>query len=64
MKRPAPKVDVERDATEAICLQGFRPQMRREIHRGERFPRDAAVVKAWPEYFGLLLPMSELDEVR
>ena len=60
--RPKP-VDVVRDATEAICLESFQPVMRRRVERGERFPRDHELVRAWPHYFGLLLPLSELEEV-
>jgi hypothetical protein len=63
MKRPAQhKVNVERDAVEAIALEGFRPAMRRPVERGERFSRDHELVKSFPRYFGLLLPLSELDK--
>jgi hypothetical protein len=57
-------VDLEHDSVEAIALQGFRPPMRRAVERGERFPRDHALVRSFPAYFGLLLPMSELEEVK
>ena len=33
------------------------------IERGERFPRDLDLAKTYPEYFGLLLPLSQLQEV-
>jgi hypothetical protein len=36
--------------------------MRRRVERGERFRRDHELVRAWPQYFGLLLPLSELNE--
>jgi hypothetical protein len=55
-------VDVQRDATELIALESFRPLMRREIRKGERFPRDHDLAKAWPQYFALLLPLAELDK--
>jgi len=51
-------VDVERDAVEAICIEGFRPAMRRAVEKGERFPRDAELVSAFPQFFGLLLPLT------
>jgi hypothetical protein len=51
-------VDVERDAVEAICIEGFRPAMRRAVERGERLPRDHDLVKTFPAYFGLLLPLT------
>jgi hypothetical protein len=54
-------VDLVRDATELIALESFRPVMSRRIDKGERFPRDHDLAKAWPEYFGLLLPLSELN---
>jgi hypothetical protein len=38
--------------------------MRRAVERGERFPRDAELVRAFPQFFGLLLPLSELDKVK
>jgi hypothetical protein len=60
-KEPA-RVDVERDAVEAICLEGFQPLMRREVKRGERLARDAELVRAFPQFFGLLLPLSEIQE--
>jgi hypothetical protein len=56
------RVDVERDATEAICLEGFQPVMRRAVEKGERFARDAELVRAFPQFFGLLLPLSEIQE--
>jgi hypothetical protein len=52
-------VDVARDATELIVLEGFRPRGSRMIERGERFPRDLDLAKSYPEYFGLLLPLKE-----
>jgi hypothetical protein len=61
-RRPKP-VDVVRDATEVIALESFQPWMRRMVVKGERLPRDHDLVKAWPQYFGLLLPLSELEEV-
>jgi hypothetical protein len=60
--KPEP-VDVAHDATELIVLEGFRPRGSRMIERGERFPRDLDLAKAYPEYFGLLLPLSQLQEV-
>jgi hypothetical protein len=56
-------VDVARDATELIVLEGFRPRGSRMIERGERFSRDLDLAKTYPEYFGLLLPLSQLQEV-
>jgi hypothetical protein len=55
--------DVERDAVEAIALEGFRPAMRCAVAKGERFPRDAELVRAFPQFFGLLLPLAELGEI-
>jgi hypothetical protein len=58
--RPQPKpVDVVRDATELIVLEGFQPRGSRRFERGERFPRDVDLAKTYPEYFGLLLPLKE-----
>jgi hypothetical protein len=59
-------VDVERDATELIVLESFRPMGSRMIERGERFPRDFDLAKRHPEFFALMLPLSKLDieEVR
>jgi hypothetical protein len=54
--------DVQRDATEAICLEGFRPLMRPAVERGQRFPREAEMVRMFPAYFGLLLPLSAIEE--
>jgi hypothetical protein len=56
------RVDIVREASEVIALEGFRPAMRRAVERGERFPRDAELVRSFPAYFGLLLPLSELNE--
>ena len=56
-------VDVVRDATEAIALEAFQPVMRRRVERGERFPRDHELVRAFPQFFGLLVPLSELEEM-
>jgi hypothetical protein len=61
-KEPA-RVDIVRDASEVIALEGFTPQMSRQIQRGERFPRHHDLAKRFPQFFGLLLPMSELREV-
>jgi hypothetical protein len=61
-QRPA-HVDIARAATEVIALEGFTPQMSRQIQRGERFPRNHDLAKRFPQFFGLLLPMSELREV-
>jgi len=58
------RVDVARDATEAICLESFRPWMSRMVERGERLPRDHDLPRAYPEFFGLLVPLSELEEVK
>jgi hypothetical protein len=55
-------VDVARDAREAICLEAFQPFMRRAVEKGERLPRDHDLVRSFPAYFGLLLPLSELEE--
>jgi dihydropteroate synthase len=64
LRRDKPEaVDVARDATEAICLESFQPLMRHAVEKGERLPRDAEMVKAFPQFFGLLIPMSELQEV-
>jgi hypothetical protein len=60
--RASKAVDVVREATEVIALEGFRPQMSREIQRGERFPRDHDLVAKFPAYFGLLLPLTELNK--
>jgi hypothetical protein len=62
-KQESSRVDVAREATEAIALESFQPLMRRMVERGERFPRDHELVRVWPQYFGLLLPLSELEEV-
>jgi hypothetical protein len=56
------RVAVERDATEAICLEAFRPFMRGPVERGQRFPRDAELVRSFPQFFGLLLPLSALKD--
>jgi hypothetical protein len=61
-QRPA-HVDIARHAIEAIALEGFQPVMRRAVERGERFPRDAEMVRAFPEHFALIIPMSALQEV-
>jgi hypothetical protein len=61
-RKPGPaRVDVERDATEVICIEGFRPVMRREVSRGERFPRAHELVASYPAYFALILPLTELE---
>jgi hypothetical protein len=60
-QRPA-RVDVERDAVEAIALEGFTPTMRRTIEKGERFPREHELVATYPAYFALLLPLTELNK--
>jgi hypothetical protein len=54
-------VDVVRDATELIVLEGFRPRGSRMIERGERFPRDLELATTFPQYFGLLLPLKEVE---
>ena len=65
LRRDKPEaVDLARDATELIVLERFRPRMSRAFEKGERFPRDLDLAKQFPEYFGLLLPLSELREVR
>jgi hypothetical protein len=33
------------------------------FERGERFPRDHHLAQSFPEFFGLLLPLSQLQEV-
>jgi hypothetical protein len=59
LRRPKIKhVDVASDAVEAIALEGFRPAMRRTVEKGERFPRDAELVSDFPQFFGLLLPLT------
>jgi hypothetical protein len=63
-RRPDPAADVERDAVEAICLEGFRPPMRRAVEKGERLAREHDLVRSYPSYFGLLIPLSELEEVK
>jgi hypothetical protein len=64
MQRKTQRARVERDAVEAICLEGFRPPMRRAVERGERFPRDHELVRSYSAFFGLLLPLTELEEVK
>lgn len=58
------RVDIVREATEVIALESFTPWMSREIRRGERFPRDHDLAKRFPAHFALLLPLTELEEVR
>jgi hypothetical protein len=55
-------VDVERDATELIVLETFRPLMSRAFEKGERFPVGLDLAKQYPQFFGLLLPLSQLEE--
>jgi hypothetical protein len=57
------RVDVEHEATEAICLVAFRAPMRRAVDKGERLARDHDLVRSFPQFFGLLLPLTELEEV-
>jgi hypothetical protein len=56
------RVDVERDAVEAICLEAFRPPMRRAVDKGERLARDHELVRSYREFWGLLLPLTELED--
>jgi hypothetical protein len=35
--------------------------MQRQYVKGERMPREAEVVRTFPQFFGLLLPLSELE---
>jgi hypothetical protein len=58
------RVDIVRDASEVIVLESFRPWMSRMVERGERLPRDHELPRTYPEFFGLLVPLSELEEVR
>jgi hypothetical protein len=53
--------DVQRDAVEVIVLEGFRPLISRAVEKGERFPRDHDLAKTYPEFFGLLLPLTEIE---
>jgi hypothetical protein len=62
--KPEAAVDVARDATELVVLESFRPMGSRLIEKGERFPRDLDLAKSYPEYFGLLVPLRDLREVR
>jgi hypothetical protein len=57
-------VDVARDATEVIVLEGFRPRGSRLFEKGERFPVGLDLAKQYPQFFGLLLPLSKLEEVQ
>jgi hypothetical protein len=61
-RRAATAVDIRRDATEVIALESFRPLMSREIRKGERFARDNDLAKTYPAYFGLLLPLSAIED--
>jgi hypothetical protein len=56
-------VDVVHDATEVIVLEAFQPRGSRRFERGERFARDLDLAKRHPEFFGLLLPLSQLQDV-
>jgi hypothetical protein len=64
LRRPNPEpVDFACDATEVIVLEAFQPRGSRRFERGERFARDLDLATRHPEYFGLLLPLSQLEEV-
>jgi hypothetical protein len=63
LRRDKPEsVDVVHDATELIVLEGFQPRGNRRFERGERFARDLDLAKRHPEFFGLLLPLSQLQD--
>jgi hypothetical protein len=63
LRRDKPEtVDVARDATEAICVEAFQPLMRRAVERGERLPRDAEMVMAFPQFWVLAIPMVDVIE--
>jgi hypothetical protein len=55
-------VDVARDATFAICIEGFQPLMRRAVEKGERLPRDHDLVRSFPEFWVLAIPMVDVIE--
>jgi hypothetical protein len=45
-----------------IALEGFRPPMRREVDRGSFHRLNDDLVRSFPSYFGVVVPVEQLDE--
>jgi hypothetical protein len=56
--KPATIRDLVADDARVIALEGFTPWMGATIERGRYFTLDAPVVRANPEYFALVIPLS------
>jgi hypothetical protein len=48
-----------------ICVEGFQPYMGSPVERGRFYTLDAPVVRGFPAYFAVCIPVSDLllDEI-
>jgi hypothetical protein len=50
------------DNPQVICTETFAPWMQQTVERGRYFRLDAPIVRAWPEYFAIVVPVSDVLE--
>lgn len=61
--RPAIRDFIEADAW-IVATEGFRPLMGQLIERGARLRLTDSVVREWPQYFAILVPVERfLSEI-
>lgn len=67
--RSKPKTPHIRDLLEAdarvVCVEGFQPWMGPVIERGRYFTLDAPIVRHFPAYFAVIVPVADVlvDEI-
>lgn len=60
-ERPKPAIRdfIKGDAT-VICVEGFQPFMGQAVDRGRYFHLDAPVVRQYPMYFAVCIPVADV----
>jgi hypothetical protein len=48
------------DDARVIALEAFRPMMGQMVERGQSFRLDSPIVRQWPMYFGVVVPVDQV----
>jgi hypothetical protein len=52
--------DLIEDDTRVVALEGFRPNMMRPVNRGEYFKLSDGIVRQFPMYFAVIVPVGDV----
>lgn len=55
--------DLVGEDARVVCVEGFRPNMSQEVDRGRYFLLSDPIVRAWPMYFAVCVPVSDVLEI-